>query len=303
MGLLSRLLINHRECSSDNEKSFKLRTPVSPMSPITRRRHRLLGWFWRNTAATLGLGLFAFYLGGVYYLSRQGWIDARLADARLAVEQSTAAEGMFVRSIYLIGEKRTDPAVVKSLLQPTVGRPILAIELELLRRRVEALPWVRAASLERAMPDRLVVRISERQPVALWQQGGRIALVDDSGTLVPDVLLEPFAGLPLFAGQGAPAAAPNFVRLLARTPELTARVTGMTLIRQRRWDVRFDDRVWIKLPADDPEAAWLRFAREQRKHDLLSRNVLAIDLRNPRQWVLRLPPGERLRMTIQNNGT
>ncbi len=52
------------------------------------------------------------------------------------------------------------------------------------RKAVESIPWVRSASMTRAYPHRVIVRITERVPVAFVSVGGRLNLVDGEGVLL-----------------------------------------------------------------------------------------------------------------------
>ena len=162
---------------------------------------------------------------------------------------------------------------------------------------------MRAASVERALPDRLIVRVLEREPVALLQSQGRLSLIDSTGATIPNAHLADFTDLPAVTGEGAARATPALLTMLATDASLASRVTGATYLGERRWDVRVDDRVWVRLPEQRPLDAWLRLAQMESEHSLLRRKVLAADIRNPRQWIFRLPPGTRLRMAIENSGS
>jgi cell division septal protein FtsQ len=64
------------------------------------------------------------------------------------------------------------------------GQNLYAIDLEQVQRNIEALPWVRSARLRRRPPDRLVVRVTERQRVA-WVEVGGLYGVDEQGVVLP----------------------------------------------------------------------------------------------------------------------
>ena len=61
------------------------------------------------------------------------------------------------------------------------GLKILRLSLEDVRSRVEAIPWVHSATLTRVLPNQLVIRVVERQPVAYANVGGHVSLVDSEG--------------------------------------------------------------------------------------------------------------------------
>jgi cell division protein FtsQ len=48
-------------------------------------------------------------------------------------------------------------------------------------KQLESIPWVRSATLVRAYPHRIVVRVSERIPVAFANVAGHLKLVDQEG--------------------------------------------------------------------------------------------------------------------------
>ena len=64
------------------------------------------------------------------------------------------------------------------------GTNIFRMSLDVRRRAVETLPWVRAASVTRILPHGLLVHITERTPVAYANVGGRVSLIDGDGMLL-----------------------------------------------------------------------------------------------------------------------
>jgi cell division protein FtsQ len=269
----------------------------------SRRQAALPRWMRRSLSVLAMVALTAGYLALVAHASRSGWVDARLGEVSAWWNRQVADAGFRVASITAYGHEKTEAAALKAALGIEPGAPLLELDLDTLRARVEALPWVRAATVERALPDRLIVRVLERQPAALLQNHGKLTLIDTTGAVIPGTMLSPYAELPTVTGDDAARAAPELLELLNTAPGLAARVTGATFLGGRRWDVRIDDRVWVRLPEKQAEAAWLRLAGLEDEHGVLRRNIQAIDTRNPRQWAFRLPPGMRLRMAIENAGS
>lgn len=64
------------------------------------------------------------------------------------------------------------------------GTNVFRMSLEARQRGVEALPWVRAASLTRILPHGLLVHVTERTPIAYANVGGHVSMVDEEGTLL-----------------------------------------------------------------------------------------------------------------------
>lgn len=64
--------------------------------------------------------------------------------------------------------RRVDAETLRLALQPVVQGRLVALDLELARHAVEALPWVARARIEREWPDTVRVRVWEREPYARW---------------------------------------------------------------------------------------------------------------------------------------
>ena len=196
--------------------------------------------------------------------------------------------GLKLQDVYAEGRVHTSQEELREALAPFFGKSLLTLDLEQARERIEALPWVRSASVERRMPDRLDARLTEYRPLALWRQDGQTWLVDVSGDAVVIDDLRAFADLPILFGDEAPKHARALFNMLASEPTLARRVTGATLHRSARWSVFLDGRLAVQLPAAEPEAAWHRLAMAQEQDDLLARAIDSIDLRVPDRLIVRL---------------
>jgi len=65
-----------------------------------------------------------------------------------------------------------------------LGINLFRLSLEVKRKQVESIPWIRSATLTRAYPHRLAVHVVERTPVAFVNVGGQVKLVDAEGVLL-----------------------------------------------------------------------------------------------------------------------
>src|SRR5207247_3922204 len=103
-----------------------------------------------------------------------------------------------------------------------------------------ALLGVVTAVIERRLPGALYVRLVERKPLALWQHGGKIALIDRAGAVIPVARLDRFAKLPMVVGEGAASHAAELLDLLGNQPDLAARATTDIREGDRRWSLLDD---------------------------------------------------------------
>jgi cell division protein FtsQ len=64
------------------------------------------------------------------------------------------------------------------------GQSVLRIPLDARRRAIEELPWVESASVQRILPNRIRVELTERTPVAFLRNATELALIDVHGVIL-----------------------------------------------------------------------------------------------------------------------
>ncbi len=198
------------------------------------------------------------------------WIDPRIRERRVAV---TRAEGrrrlrilltavcvasaigiawlvvqsplLAVDTINVRGTTQESQAAVRAAAGVHTGAALLFVDTGAVARRVEALPWVASAKVDRGLPNDLTITVVERAPVAWARQAvpkgsprgtlGAVVLVDRSGRVLSAAAAAPpgfpeLIGMTRVPGRGgtiepaAPAAA------LAQLPDaLRAQTASLTL--------------------------------------------------------------------------
>jgi cell division protein FtsQ len=73
---------------------------------------------------------------------------------------------------------------VQKLFTKDRNRSVLRIQLNVRRAQIEELPWVEEASVQRILPNRIRVFITERTPIAFFRNGTELTLVDAHGVLL-----------------------------------------------------------------------------------------------------------------------
>jgi cell division protein FtsQ len=260
---------------------------------IPSRRPRPSGFSARLRRFGLWLGVPALLAGGLYgavQMSRAPLGQAALQYAADRILDGTARLGLVVTDVKVEGRETTDRETILTALAARPGTPILAMSPRRAKEQLETLPWVRSAVVERWLPDTLYVRLVERKPLALWQHGGKLELIDHEGAAIPVTRLDRFAKLPMVVGEGAASRAAELLEMLATEPDLAARVTAAIRVGDRRWNLRVDNAIDVLLPADIAANAWAHLARLERSSSILKRDVLTVDVRLPDRLVLRVSP-------------
>ena len=76
------------------------------------------------------------------------------------------------------------PEEIQKLFVHDRNRSVLRIPLETRRAQIQEIPWVEEASVQRILPNRLRVEITERTPVAFFRNGNELTLIDAHGVLL-----------------------------------------------------------------------------------------------------------------------
>ncbi len=226
-----------------------------------------------------------------------GWMALGAAPHRFAaqVEQKIfkvgAAKGFAVKNLLVQGRVNVDAEVLKGLINIKPGDPILAFDPARVKESIMRLSWVRDVQVERRLPDTIFVHLTERRPFALWQDKGRVKLIDEDGVTLTDQNLQAFGKLPLVVGEGAPKQAAAILRLMAAEPLLAPQVEAFSWVSARRWDLTLKNGITVQLPANDPGLALHKLAAAQAENQLLDKDIAIIDLREEGRMTVRTKPG------------
>jgi cell division protein FtsQ len=205
-------------------------------------------------------------LGGVIYLPR-------------------ALDAYPVREVRVEGvqDERRQQEVQVALSEMISGENFFSLPLERIYQRVTGLSWVADASLRRHWPDRLVLRVEERVPVAVWNDK---TLVSSSGN--PFGAMEKYSveGLPRLSGPGK-----RLEDVMAYYHSMSKMLRQVSLgIRAMRVDARLT--AWLELEGGmtlvvDRE----QYASKLRRFVRLYRGVLSTDSRGVARVDLRYADG------------
>ena len=170
------------------------------------------------------------------------------------------------------------------------GMPIVGLGLDALRQEIEGTGWVKEARIVRLLPDTLVIAVTPRQPIAVWQHLGQTKVVDSEGKIIGEADPARFSDLPLVVGEGAADDAHNILPLLRQRPRLIAMTDALIRVDGRRWDLRLKDGSLIQLPAVGADSALIQLDQLDQKQRLLSLGFERVDLRDPDAVAVRPRP-------------
>jgi cell division protein FtsQ len=195
-----------------------------------------------RSAARSAARFAAFTLGSTAAVFALAWIllqgDRLLtSDSRLRLPQGDLESG--APAVEISGIRKASRAAVLRVFEPDRGRALFLLDPEARRRQLQAVEWVRDASVRRIWPNRVAVEIVEREPVAFIQTP-----VGASGSYLNPVNYKPMLidadGMPLELQGEVPADLPLLtgVRLQEDVERRKVRVRKMLRLLEELKDYR-----------------------------------------------------------------
>lgn len=198
------------------------------------------------------------------------------------------ASGAQVEQILVEGVTHTDKADLAEALGLNKGDPLVTFNTMAARARLEELPWVRAVTVERRLPDTVKVDVYEHEPLARVEDGEVQWLVTKNGDRIVEATDE-FNALPLLTGAGAAEEAAALFALLQQKPHFLSQLKSAARMGERRWDVTFQSGVTVMLPENGAAQAIELLDELNTKRHILTLAGGEVDLRLQDRVTLRIP--------------
>src|SRR5271169_349706 len=205
-----------------------------------------------------------------------------------ARDVSANSLGFRIAAISLSGGKEVNREEILTTAGVTGGASLLFLDADAARARLMANPWIADAAVLKLYPDRLQITITERRAFALWQKERRVGVIAADGTVLEPFVEDRYARLPLVVGRGAERQARDFLAILDRYPDIRSQLRASIMVADRRWNLRLKNGIDVRLPETNVEQALDRLVALDREKKILSRDILAIDLRLPDRVTVRL---------------
>ncbi|PIT70661.1 cell division protein FtsQ/DivIB [Bartonella tribocorum] len=213
-----------------------------------------------------------FFATAFYGLSSSGQMA-------VVVNTIISDSGFMVVDVDISGNKRLAKQDILKILQLDVAPSIFTFDVEKARSLLEKQAWVQSANVQKIYPNRVRISIVEREPYAIWQHDGMMDIVDNTGRVIVPFKGKVVRGLPLVVGQGAQNAAKGFIQALSVYRPVYDRVRAFVRVGDRRWDLVLDNRMRVMLPENGALERLSSLVSSGAMQDLLSRDILSVDLR------------------------
>jgi cell division protein FtsQ len=275
-----------------NGRQTQSLTPKSGRAAARRRFARC----WTSALVALepphGLGASAAALlllaSTCYGVVKGGHYEQIVAQVQDICDTAANRAGFRIAEIALAGNRELSRENILTLAGITGRSSLLFLDAAKMRTRLLSNPWIADATVLKLYPGRLRIGITERQPFALWQKDGAVSLIASDGVVLERYVAPRFAALPLLVGSGAEHAGEDFLARLGPYPDIARNVEASALVADRRWNLHLKSGIEVLLPEGELEKALTTLAELDRSKQILSRDIVAVDLRLPDRVTVRL---------------
>jgi cell division protein FtsQ len=155
-----------------------------------------------------------------------------------------------IRNVKVFGVQHLARQDVQDLLFPFVSKGFFAINIERIRDQVLQLPWAAHVEVRRIWPDRIVVVIEEKKPIALWND---TSLLSAAGELfTPNISTYP-SGLPQLVGPSGEQIiiARYYRRMTDALIPLHFKIARLELTPSMAWKITLDNGIKLNIGRKD----------------------------------------------------
>lgn len=266
----------------------KVRRDPAP-SRIKYRLERL--WLTPAIRNFVRIGLPVATLGGaLVMLALNPVVQAKVTDRAAAMREAIATHPEMMVTNVVLEDMSPDMA---QALHDTVdlSLPVSSLDLDLraLHDQITTIEAVASAHVRIEGGGLLKISVAEREPRALWRHHGGLELVDAEGARIGALgQRSERADLPILLGEGADQAVAEALELLEIAAPVASNIRALRRIGARRWNVVLQDGPEVLLPEVGAHAALARVMALHDADSILSRDLVAVDMRDGRRPILRL---------------
>ena len=156
------------------------------------------------------------------------------------------------------------------------GTRAYSVNLELINERLMHTPGVRESAVRRMANGNISVKLHMYRAVAGWTDGTYYYPLSADGTVVNNPYEERKPGVVMFRGP-----LPDDISDITKAAtNIIGDLDYMEWIDNRRWNIMTNDGIMVMLPEEEPVAAIASLVVLNNKHNILSKNIKTIDMRD-----------------------
>jgi len=222
-----------------------------------------------------------------------GVLVALVVVASLWLYRNAQSDARFdVRHVTVTGAKHSSQSDIDLVARSFRGANLFQMNIESVQAELRRLPWVDSVAIEKKLPDTLLIRLTEREAVALVRKGNDFHYVDAAGVVfAPLSLAVGDAELPIISRAGTSEVArcvAFLLRVKKSDPALYSRISEVAPVAPA--GLMVIDRVIgapVFMQEEDAISKWRRFYQIYQAENLTRASIEYADLRFAKRIVMK----------------
>ena len=192
--------------------------------------------------------------------------------------------GFIIKNIEISGANYLNKNDIVKVISSYNDINIFNVNIKNIYKEIKKNTWIRKASIEIIYPNTIKILLTEKKPIAIWQDRYGNSLITKSGDVILQKNLERFKNnLPIIIGKNAHKNVHSILNILSNNKNFVKNIWSLTFVNERRWDVHFNQGLTIKLPSKSVQKAWEKVLYLDKKFNILNLGLTELDLRNSSQ--------------------
>ncbi len=202
--------------------------------------------------------------------------------------------GFNIEQVQINGHLLTSEAEILSVLNLEKNSSTINFDAKKARKNLLSLPAIADVNVRKSLPNKLLINITEFEPIAIWQVGGESYLINEKGKKIAKAQNGANDDLIFVIGKGGAENASIILNAIKRHTEISKNIYALSRIADRRWDIIYKNGLRVRLPEFGVDAALSRLEHYQQNYSLFNKDINLIDLRVDDLLVVRLIEREEI---------
>lgn len=183
-------------------------------------------------------------------LAKAGCFLVLLASLFFIVNHFKTANYFPIKTVKIVGVQHIEREAIQQLLTPMVKKSFFAVDVSAIKERLLQIPWTSQVVVRRIWPNELVIMITERNPIARWNENSLLSTTGELFSPPENTIPE---GLPVFVGPLGQQIfmLENHAKLNSILKPLHFKITRLELSPTMAWNITLDNGMKLSVGSKD----------------------------------------------------
>lgn len=161
--------------------------------------------------------------------------------------------------------KHIDPLTLQRIIEPFAAKGFFGFSAKEVKKELVQEPWVASVDISRVWPDKIIVQVTEKTPLAIWN--GKSVLADDLEIFTPNKETLPDDVPNFFAANQdqVQKIVDTYSKLMSKLSVLGLHITELSLSTRGSWSFRLSNGIEVTLGNEDVFEHFALFLAEYNK--------------------------------------